>query len=61
MGVLLLLLALVLLAVAAPFLGRDTSDARSDTARPNEGWFPASSPSRDEPSVYADAVRPTHV
>jgi hypothetical protein len=61
MGVLLLLLAFVLLAVAAPFLGKDTSDARSDVARPDAGWFPAAPSSPEDHPVFADAVRPTHV
>jgi len=34
------LVVLVLVAVAAPFLGTDTSDARSEEARPAQGWFP---------------------
>jgi hypothetical protein len=41
MGALLVLLAFVLVAVAAPFLGTDSSDARSEGARPAQGWFPA--------------------
>jgi hypothetical protein len=41
MAALLLLLAFVLLALAAPFLGTDSSDARSERAHPREGWFPA--------------------
>jgi hypothetical protein len=37
-------LFLVLLAtcIAAPFFGTDTSDARSEAAHPEQGWFPAS-------------------
>jgi hypothetical protein len=37
------ILFLVLLAtsLAAPFLGTDTSDARSEAAHPEQGWFPA--------------------
>jgi hypothetical protein len=37
-------LFIVLLAVcaSAPFLGADTSDARSEAAHPKQGWFPAS-------------------
>jgi hypothetical protein len=37
-----LFLVLVLLAVAAlaPWLGTDTSDARSEAARPENGWWP---------------------
>jgi hypothetical protein len=34
------LVVLVLVAVAAPFLGTDTTDARSEDARPAQGWFP---------------------
>ncbi len=41
MVALLVLLAVVLVALAAPFLGTDSSDARSERARPAEGWFPA--------------------
>jgi hypothetical protein len=36
-----LLLVLLLVCVAAPWLGTDTTDARSERARPAEGWFPA--------------------
>jgi hypothetical protein len=37
-------LFVVLLAtcLTAPFLGVDTSDARSEGAHPRQGWFPAS-------------------
>lgn len=41
MTALLFVLVLLLVAVAAPFLGTDTSDARSEQARPAQGWFPA--------------------
>jgi hypothetical protein len=41
MALLLMLLVFVLVAVAAPFLGVDTSDARAERARPEMGWFPA--------------------
>jgi hypothetical protein len=37
-----LFLVLLAMSVAAPFLGTDTSDARSEAAHPNQGWFPAS-------------------
>jgi hypothetical protein len=40
MALLLLVLAMVALAVAAPFMGTDTSDARAEDARPDAGWFP---------------------
>ncbi len=37
-----LMFLLVFLAVAAlaPWLGTDTSDARSESARPENGWWP---------------------
>ena len=35
-----LFLVLLLVAVLAPWLGRDTTDSRSETARPEGGWFP---------------------
>ena len=38
--VLVLLLVLVLAAVLAPWLGADTSDSRTEAARPEQGWFP---------------------
>jgi hypothetical protein len=41
MSALLVLLAFVLVAVAAPFWGVDTSDARNLNARPEAGWWPA--------------------
>lgn len=31
----------LLVAVLAPILGTDTSDARSEDARPENGWWPA--------------------
>lgn len=35
-------LALLLVAsLVAPWLGVDTSDSRSESARPVQGWFPA--------------------
>jgi len=34
-------LLLLLVCVAAPWLGVDTSDSRSESARPVQGWFPA--------------------
>ena len=40
MAALFFLVVLVLVALAAPFLGTDTSDARSEQARPAQGWFP---------------------
>lgn len=41
MTALFFLAVLLLVAVAAPFLGTDSSDARSEDARPSQGWFPA--------------------
>lgn len=38
--VLLLLLILIVGCLVAPWLGTDTSDARSERARPPAGWFP---------------------
>ncbi|MGB7981322.1 MAG: hypothetical protein WCF36_11095 [Candidatus Nanopelagicales bacterium] len=35
-----LLLALLLICALAPWLGTDSSDARSEKARPAAGWFP---------------------
>jgi type II secretory pathway pseudopilin PulG len=35
-----LLVVLLLAAVLAPWLGTDTSDARSESAHPAQGWFP---------------------
>ena len=37
-----LIIVLLATCVAAPFLGADTSDARSEDAHPKQGWFPAS-------------------
>ena len=36
-----LFLLLLLLSVLAPWLGTDTSDDRSEQARPEQGWYPA--------------------
>jgi hypothetical protein len=36
-----LFIALLTTCVVAPFLGTDTSDARSESAHPAQGWFPA--------------------
>jgi hypothetical protein len=35
-----LFVALLVISVAAPFCGVDTSDARIESARPERGWFP---------------------
>jgi len=35
-----LFLILLLVCVLAPWLGRDTTDSRGETARPEHGWFP---------------------
>jgi hypothetical protein len=37
-----LFIVLIGTCIAAPFLGADTSDARSEAAHPEQGWFPAS-------------------
>lgn len=36
-----LFIVLIGTCVAAPFLGSDTTDSRSESARPARGWFPA--------------------
>jgi len=36
-----LFFVLLLMCVVAPWLGVDTSDARSQSAHPVEGWYPA--------------------
>ena len=38
--VLLLFTILLIACLVAPWLGTDTSDARSERARPKQGWFP---------------------
>ena len=35
---------LLIACIAAPSLGVDTSDSRSESAHPAEGWFPALAP-----------------
>ena len=40
MTALLFVVVFLLIALVAPFLGRDSSDARSEEARPAQGWFP---------------------
>jgi hypothetical protein len=35
-----LLVVLLLAVVLGPWLGTDTSDGRSEAARPEQGWFP---------------------
>ncbi len=37
-------IVLFIACIAAPFLGVDTSDSRSEGAHPAEGWFPALAP-----------------
>ena len=36
----LFLVVFLLIAAVSPFFGTDTSDARSEGARPAQGWFP---------------------
>jgi hypothetical protein len=38
--ILVLFLVLLLLCALAPWLGTDTSDDRSEKARPEQGWYP---------------------
>jgi hypothetical protein len=40
MTALLFITVFLLIAVASPFFGTDSSDARSEGARPAQGWFP---------------------
>ncbi|MFN8159262.1 MAG: hypothetical protein U0R68_17735 [Candidatus Nanopelagicales bacterium] len=40
MTALLFVVVFLLIAVASPFFGADRSDARSEEARPAQGWFP---------------------
>jgi len=40
----LLFVFLLIVCAVAPFLGTDTSDARSERAHPAEGWFPLLEP-----------------
>jgi hypothetical protein len=39
-----LFLVLFLACVLGPWLGRDTTDNHSETARPEQGWFPLITP-----------------
>lgn len=41
LAIVLLVLFAACVAVAAPFLGADSGDARSESARPAQGWYPA--------------------
>ena len=46
--------SLLALAVLAPWIGTDSSDARAEGARPHNGWWPA------HPGAHAgDEGRPT--
>ena len=36
-----LFVTLLVISIAAPLYGVDTSDARNESARPEQGWFPA--------------------
>ena len=49
MAALILLVVLLLIAALAPFLGTDSSDARSEDARYERGWWPAGPVSRPRP------------
>lgn len=41
MTILLLVVFMLVLAVLSPWLGTDTTSARSERAQPPNGWFPA--------------------
>jgi hypothetical protein len=45
---LMFVLFMVGVAVLAPWLGADSSDARSERARPENGWWPAEPVSRNQ-------------
>ena len=49
MAGLLLLLALLVIAALAPVLGTDTTDARSEDAHDDRGWWPAGPDARPRP------------
>jgi len=49
MAALFFLAALLLLAVLAPLLGTDSSDARSEAAHDERGWWPAGPDARPRP------------
>jgi hypothetical protein len=49
MAGLLFLLVLLALAVLAPLLGTDSSDARSEAAHEDRGWWPAGPDARPRP------------
>ena len=49
MAVLVFLALFLLIAVLAPFLGTDSSDARSEDARDDRGWWPAGPAARPGP------------
>jgi len=40
MGIIILMLVLLAICLLAPWYGVDTTDARSENARPEHGWFP---------------------
>ena len=49
MAVLFFLALIALVAVLAPRIGADTSDARSEDARTDRGWWPAGPTSQPRP------------
>ena len=49
MAALFFLTVFVLVAVLAPFFGTDTSDARSEDAKDDRGWWPAGPTSQPRP------------
>ena len=40
MGIIILMIVLLAISLLAPWFGVDTTDARSERARPENGWFP---------------------
>lgn len=49
MAALLFIAVIVLVAVLAPLFGTDTTDARSEDARNDRGWWPAGPTSQPRP------------
>lgn len=41
MALVLTILAIAAVAALAPLFGTDTSDARAESAHPDQGWYPA--------------------
>lgn len=44
MGIIILMIVLLAICLLAPLFGVDTTDASSEHARPENGWFPPLAP-----------------